>query len=204
MNPIQTENFNEIFDKVVDAYHIHNDIFFSFGNPYPAHTLEHLLFEKCLIDTRQWHMEDEVRNPSIDPSKGMEWKRLIDRSNQERTDIVERIDDYFFQRFTTKDIPPHARLNTESPAWAIDRLSILALKIYHMHEETQRTDADEIHIQRCMQKLELLLQQRKDLTLAIDELLDDYHTGKKYMKVYRQVKMYNDPALNPVLYKKKK
>jgi hypothetical protein len=204
MSNIQVESFNELFDNVVSAYHIHNDIFFSIDNPYKTGSLEYLLFEKCLIDTRQWHMEDEVRNPAITASKGMEWKRLIDKSNQQRTDIVERIDDYFFQQFNSKIPSQSGKMNTESPAWAIDRLSILAIKIYHMREETKRTDADKIHIARCIQKLELLLQQRTDLTQAIDELLDDYRTGKKYMKVYRQVKMYNDPSLNPVLYEKKK
>ncbi|MGO3653715.1 MAG: DUF4254 domain-containing protein, partial [Sphingobacterium sp.] len=146
-------------------------------------------------------MEDVIRNPEIDSQEGLQWKRRIDRQNQERTDTVEYIDSYFLQQFL--DIVPggDAKINTESPAWAIDRLSILALKIYHMQQETTRTDVSQTHLGSCQNKLAILLEQRKDLSESIDELLADIQSGKKYMKVYRQMKMYNDPNLNPVLYR---
>lgn len=152
----------------------------------------------------QWHMEDVVRNPDIDPKEGLYWKRRIDESNQHRTDTVEYIDSYYLQLFANIQAKPDARINTESPAWAIDRLSILALKIYHMEEETKRNDADKTHIEACRSKLAILLEQRKDLSQSIDELLSDIQNGDKYMKVYKQMKMYNDPSLNPVLYKKQR
>lgn len=196
--------FNEIFDNVVKDYHVYNEINRNPENPFNEGSLEYLLYSKCWIDTIQWHMEDEVRNPDIDAKEGMKWKRMIDKSNQNRTDIVEQIDDFFLNLFHKEHFPSHSRLNTESPAWAIDRLSILALKIFHMKEETVRKDASPLHIEKCKDKLQLLLQQRIDLSTAIDELLEDYRTGKKIMKVYRQVKMYNDPSLNPVLYDKRK
>lgn len=194
---------NQIFEQVVKDYHQYNDINKAYENPFTPGSIENLLYAKCWIDTAQWHMEDEVRNPSIDPVKALYWKRRIDKSNQERTDIVEVIDDYFFNKY--KDIQPKesARFNSESPAWAIDRLSILILKIYHMHEETIRENVGEAQLNRNKQKLAILLQQQSDLSLAIDELLEDIEKGDKYMKVYRQMKMYNDPELNPVLYNKK-
>ena len=133
----------------------------------------------------------------------MNLKHRIDRSNQDRTDLVEQIDSYFRQLFCDVTPLPEATINTESPAWAIDRLSILALKIYHMREQTERTDATPEHIARCKDKLNILIEQQKDLSTAIDQLLDDIKAGRKYMKVYRQMKMYNDPSTNPVLYKKK-
>jgi len=195
---------SRVFEEVIDRYHQHNDIDHNPDNPYSAGSLEYLLYAKCWIDTAQWHMEDEIRSPSIQPAVALRWKRRIDRSNQYRTDIVEEIDNYFFEQY--KDITPAktARINTESPAWAIDRLSILALKIYHMREETARTDASEEHLAQCASKLAILLQQREDLALAIDELLEDIQKGARCMKVYRQMKMYNDPELNPVLYNSKK
>jgi hypothetical protein len=195
-----SELCNQVFAQVINHYHQYNDIDHADDNPYDAGTIEYLLYAKCWIDTAQWHMEDEVRNPTIEPAEALKWKRRIDSSNQERTDIVEQIDSYFLEKY--KDVQPAdtARINTESPAWAIDRLSILALKIYHMHEETLRTDADAVHLEQCQLKLSVLLQQRTDLSLAIDELLDDIEKGERYMKVYRQMKMYNDPKLNPVLY----
>ena len=195
---------SRVFEEVIDRYHQHNDIDHNPDNPYSAGSLEYLLYAKCWIDTTQWHMEDEIRDPSIEPAAALTWKRRIDRSNQDRTDIVEEIDNYFFEQY--KDITPAktARINTESPAWAIDRLSILALKIYHMREETLRTDASETHLAQCAGKLSILVQQRGDLSLAIDELLEDIQTGARYMTVYRQMKMYNDPELNPVLYNSKK
>lgn len=194
---------NEIFDQAIEDYHKYNNIGHPIENSYSEGSIENLLYTKCWIDTVQWHMEDEIRNPQIEPAEGLDWKRRIDKSNQDRTDLVERIDDYFLNQFSSIHPKQGAKLNTESPAWAIDRLSILALKIYHMQEETKRGDADKEHIARCQTKLEILLQQRIDLSDAIDELLEDIRRGDKYMKVYRQMKMYNDPSLNPVLYENK-
>lgn len=194
---------NIIFKQVIGDYHRYNDIFKNIDNPFPTASFDNLLYTKCWIDTAQWHMEDEIRNPHIDANEVVKWKRSIDSSNQDRTDIVEEIDSHFRQKYAAIQPKPSARLNTESPAWAIDRLSILALKIYHMHEETLRTDVSEAHLSECKHKLSILLQQQVDLSTAIDELLEDIENGDKYMKVYRQMKMYNDPELNPVLYNKK-
>ncbi|MBE7179126.1 MAG: DUF4254 domain-containing protein, partial [Mucilaginibacter polytrichastri] len=180
---------NSIFGQAIADYHLQNKIDLSSENPYKNGSIEFLLYAKCWIDTQQWHMEDEVRDPEITPQKGLEWKRRIDQSNQDRTDVVEYIDSYFLQQFIDVKALPDARLNTESPAWAIDRLSILALKIFHMGEETGRTHITEEHRQNCLAKLHILLEQQKDLSLAIDELLADIAAGKKYMKVYRQMKM---------------
>lgn len=195
---------NTIFRQAIEDYHQYDDIDRPPVNPYGPESLEHLLYLKCWIDTMQWHMEDVVRNPDIDPKEGLYWKRRIDESNQHRTDTVEYIDSYYLQLFANIQAKPDARINTESPAWAIDRLSILALKIYHMEEETKRNDADKTHIEACRSKLAILLEQRKDLSQSIDELLSDIQNGDKYMKVYKQMKMYNDPSLNPVLYKKQR
>ncbi|WP_129714953.1 DUF4254 domain-containing protein [Pedobacter sp. SYP-B3415] len=192
---------NEVFDRAISDYHQFDDIDHAVNNPYPPQALEHLLYAKNWIDTAQWHMEDVVRNPSIDPVEGLGWKRRIDAQNQIRTDMVEFIDSYFLQQYKEITALPDARINTESPAWAIDRLSILALKIHHMREEAERFDADEAHREACSGKLAVLLQQRQDLSQSIDELLEDIAAGRKYMKVYKQMKMYNDPNLNPVLYK---
>jgi hypothetical protein len=191
---------NSIFDASISDYHVKDHVDTPVNNPYPADKLEHLLYLKNWIDTVQWHLEDIIRNPAIDPVAGLALKRRIDASNQERTDVVEYIDSHFLQQYA--DVKPlgSASVNTESPAWAIDRLSILALKIYHMRMEAERTDASPVHIAACQQKLSVLLEQRKDLSSAIDELLADIEQGKKYMKVYKQMKMYNDPSLNPVLY----
>lgn len=191
---------NSIFQRAIADYHINDAIDYPISNPYEASSLKHLLYLKCWIDTAQWHMEDVVRNPEIDPKDGLYWKRRIDKQNQVRTDTVEYIDSYYLQKFAEVKPLADAKINTESPAWAIDRLSILALKIYHMEQETHRTDVDQSHIDACQQKLEVLLEQRKDLSQSIDELLADIEAGKKYMKVYKQMKMYNDPNLNPVLY----
>jgi hypothetical protein len=157
---------------------------------------------KCWIDTVQWHLEDLIRDPHIDLAEALQLKRRIDHSNQDRTDLVEEIDSYFRQQFSEVKVQADARLNTESPAWAVDRLSILELKIWHMKEQAERKDASEEHLTRCKLKLDVLLEQRVDLSTAIDQLLDDYQAGRKVMKVYRQMKMYNDPSTNPVLYKK--
>jgi hypothetical protein len=191
---------NSIFDKSIADYHLRDHVDTPVSNPYPADQLEHLLYLKNWIDTVQWHLEDIIRNPSINPADALAIKRRIDSSNQERTDVVEYIDSYFFQQYANVKTAQNASINTESPAWAIDRLSILALKIYHMRIEAERTDASTDHIAACQQKLSILLEQRTDLSSAIDELLSDIEQGKKYMKVYKQMKMYNDPSLNPVLY----
>ncbi|MCK0130275.1 DUF4254 domain-containing protein [Flavobacteriaceae bacterium F08102] len=194
--------FNAVFDAVIEKYHLEDKVDQDFTNPYPSDELAHLLYKKCWIDTVQWHYEDIIRLPDIDPVEALTLKRKIDASNQVRTDMVEYIDSYFLHKF--KDIKPNedARINTESPAWAIDRLSILALKIYHMREEATRDSATAEHRNACQQKLNVLLEQRNDLTLAIDDLLEDIQAGKKYMKVYKQMKMYNDDELNPMLYAK--
>lgn len=195
-----TETCNKLFDACVEAYHVTDDIDAPVANPYDKDRLEHVLWEKNLIDARQWHMEDIIRDPAIDPVEALELKRRIDRSNQERTDMVEAIDDYFRNKYAAVAVAPDATVNTETPAWAIDRLSILALKLYHMAAEAARTDADEAHRMRCRGKLDVLLQQRVDLSGAIDTLLADIEAGRKYMKVYKQMKMYNDADTNPVLY----
>lgn len=192
---------NPIFQDVIATYHIKNKVDQPFENKYDknTHLLEHLLYRKCWIDTVQWHYEDIIRDPHIDPVAALTLKRQIDASNQDRTDMVEYIDSYFLQKY--KDIVPtkEARINTESPAWGIDRLSILALKVYHMEEEATRTDASQTHREACQKKLAILLEQRLDLSTAIDQLLQDIEKGEKYMKVYKQMKMYNDDELNPVL-----
>lgn len=197
-----TDEANKIFNRAIEDYHVKDDIHTPIENPYPSDTIENQLYLKCWIDTVQWHYEDLIRDPNLDPVAGMKLKHLIDHSNQERTDLVEKIDSYFRKIYSDVKPLPDARLNTESPAWAVDRLSILALKIYHMKEQTERKDASQEHIALCKQKLDVLLEQQKDLCLAIDQLLDDIKAGRKYMKVYRQMKMYNDPSTNPVLYKK--
>ena len=197
-----TETCNGIFNSVIRDYHMTDNVDAEIKNPYDGGSIENRLYLKCWIDTVQWHLEDIIRDPHIDPMKALEIKRSIDRSNQDRTDLVEQIDSYFRQKYSDVKIQDGAKINTESPAWAIDRLSILALKIYHMKEQTERTDAKPEHIQKCSEKLAVLLEQQKDLSQAIEELLEDIEAGRKYMKVYRQMKMYNDPSTNPVLYKK--
>ena len=197
-----TEQANPIFNRVIADYHLTDDVNTPIRNPYQKDTIEHSLYLNCWIDTVQWHFEDIIRDPHIDPIEALALKRRIDRSNQDRTDLVEEIDSYFRQLYSDVKPGPGARLNTESPAWAIDRLSILALKIYHMQEQVDRKDAEPDHIARCKAKLDVLFEQQKDLSLAIDQLLEDISAGRKYMKVYRQMKMYNDPTTNPILYKK--
>lgn len=196
-----TQISNSIFVKVINDYHLIDDVDQDIHNPYERGTIEYDLYVKNWIDTVQWHLEDIIRDPHIDPVDALDLKRRIDKSNQDRTDLVERIDSYFLELY--HDVTPlaDASINTESPAWAIDRLSILALKIFHMQEQVSRTDATEEHRLRCETKLGILLEQQRDLSLAIDQLLDDIKAGRKYMKVYRQMKMYNDPSTNPVLYK---
>ncbi len=196
----QANNFNVIFQRVVTDYHVANDVEAVSSNPYPEHSLEALLYRKCWVDTVQWHLEDIIRDPHIKPIEALTIKRRIDSSNQVRTDMVEMIDSYFLQLYQNVKILPSATINTESPAWAIDRLSILHLKLYHMEIEANRTDADEVHRFQCTKKLEVLKEQLTDLSTAIEQLLEDIQLGRKYMKVYKQMKMYNDPTLNPVLY----
>lgn len=197
-----SELCNNIFNQAIRDYHIKDNIETPINNPYEREEIENRLYLKCWIDTVQWHFEDIIRDPHIDPVEALSLKRRIDRFNQDRTDLVEQIDSYFRLKYSDVQILPDARLNTESPAWAIDRLSILALKIYHMREQAERTDATAEHREKCGAKLQVLLEQQRDLSLAIDQLLDDIQAGRKYMKVYRQMKMYNDPSTNPVLYKK--
>ena len=195
-----TDKANKIFQEVIEKYHIINTVDQAFENAYPeSQLIDHLLYRKCWIDTVQWHYEDIIRDPQIDPVAALTLKRQIDASNQDRTDMVEYIDSYFLEKYSHITPKQDATINTESPAWGIDRLSILALKIYHMNEEATRNDASAEHKAACQKKLEVLLEQRVDLSTAIDTLLSDIEKGDKYMKVYKQMKMYNDDELNPVL-----
>ncbi|APA64338.1 DUF4254 domain-containing protein [Maribacter sp. 1_2014MBL_MicDiv] len=189
----------KIFNDSIEKYHVKDDVYQSFENPYSKEEIEHLLYRKNWIDTVQWHYEDIIRNPDINPTDALVLKRKIDASNQDRTDLVEFIDSYFLKKYQSVEVKPNATINTESPAWAIDRLSILALKIYHMKEEATRSDAAFAHREKCQVKLEVLLEQKSDLSQAIDQLLADIESGIKYMKVYKQMKMYNDEELNPIL-----
>ena len=195
---------NKVFNLAINDYHVKDNVDTQINNPYDRDSIENRLYLKCWIDTVQWHLEDIIRDPHIDPVEALNLKRRIDRSNQDRTDLVEQIDSYF--RMIYNDVKPlaDATINTESPAWAVDRLSILALKIYHMKEQVDRSDASDEHIDKCQKKLNVLLEQQVDLGTAIDQFLDDIKAGRKYMKVYRQMKMYNDPSTNPILYANKK
>lgn len=197
-----TESAIKIFNQAIADYHVKDNVDTPISNPYKRDEIENRLYLKCWIDTVQWHYEDIIRDPHIDPVEAVALKRRIDQSNQDRTDLVEQIDSYFRQYYS--DVKPleNATINTESPAWAVDRLSILQLKIYHMQEQVARADASPEHKAKCQAKLDVLLEQNVDLSAAIDQLLDDIQEGRKYMKVYRQMKMYNDPSTNPVLYKK--
>ncbi len=196
-----SEKANTIFKEVIDKYHEIDSVEQSFNNPYSdeSHLLAHLLYRKCWIDTVQWHYEDIIRDPNIDPVGALSLKRQIDASNQDRTDMVEYIDSYFLEKYKGASVEENATINTESPAWGVDRLSILALKVYHMNQEATRENASDEHRNACQIKLNVLLEQRVDLSTAIDQLLGDISKGNKYMKVYKQMKMYNDDELNPVL-----
>lgn len=198
-----TTRCNDIFNRAIADYHVADSVDAAMHNPFADGTIDSRLYLKCWIDSVQWHLEDIIRDPQIDPVKALEIKRRIDRSNQERTDTVELIDAFFRDKYSNVKALPGATINTESPAWAVDRLSILALKIYHMREQASRADASREHRDKCAAKLAVLMEQQKDLGTAIDQLLDDIAAGRKYMKVYMQMKMYNDPATNPVLYGKK-
>jgi len=190
----------QVFAAAIADYHRYDSVSQHIQNPYQEKSFEYYLYLKCWIDTVQWHLEDIIRDTQIVPEKALEIKRIIDRSNQERTDLVEQIDSYFMSKYSDVQILNDATLNTESPAWAIDRLSILQLKIYHWHIETQRTDVSAKHTTNAKDKLSVLIAQQNDLSQSIDELLSDISLGKKRMKLYKQMKMYNDPELNPVLY----
>lgn len=191
-----------MFCQAINDYHVKDNVDTAISNPYDRDEIENRLYLKCWIDTVRWHFEDIIRDPHINPVEALSLTRRIDRSSQDRTDIVEQIDSYFLHKYSNVKALPDATVNTESPAWAIDRLSILELKIYHMHEQTMRTDVSAEHIEKCKARLAVLLEQKRDLSSAIDTLLDDIAAGRKHMKVYRQMKMYNDPSTNPVFYKK--
>lgn len=195
---------NKIFSQAVVDYHINDNVDTPINNPFEPQTIENLLYLKCWIDTVQWHLEDIIRDPQIDPVEALAIKRRIDKSNQDRTDLVERIDSYFYEKYSTIQTQANAKINTESPAWAIDRLSILNVKIYHMQVEVDRKDVCAEQHDSVVKKLNVLLEQQVDLTTSITQLLDDYAKGERVMKVYKQMKMYNDPALNPVLYQNQK
>ena len=198
-----TEKANKIFNQAINDYHVKDNIDTPINNPFEEGSIENRLYLKCWIDTVQWHFEDIIRDPQIDPADALLLKRRIDKSNQDRTDLVEQIDSYFREIYKDVKVQDDARINTESPAWAVDRLSILALKIYHMKEQVERPEASAEHKAKCQAKLDVLQEQQVDLSTAIDQLLEDIEAGRKYMKVYRQMKMYNDPSTNPVLYNQK-
>ena len=193
----------KIFEMAINDYHIKDDVNQPMKNPFDKDSLEHLLYKKNWIDTVQWHYEDLIRDPKISPNNALSLKRKIDSSNQDRTDAVEYIDSFYYSKFKNVEINKNASINTESPAWAIDRLSILALKIFHMKEESERSSGSKEHRGLCKKKLLILMEQKNDLSEAIDQLLQDMKNGLKYMKVYKQMKMYNDESLNPVLYQNK-
>lgn len=200
-----TERAWEIFNESINDYHQYDDVNRTIENPYEeSNLIEHLLYKKNWIDTVQWHLEDIIRDPQIDPVEALSLKRWIDKSNQERTDMVEYVDSWFLQQYANVEVKADAKINTESPAWAVDRFSILSLKVYHMQQEVDRIDATPEHIAACQAKLDVLKQQHIDLSTAIEELLVDFQEGNKYMRVYKQMKMYNDESLNPVLYANKK
>lgn len=201
-----SEKANRIFQEAIAKYHEIGEVDQEFKNPYDKdhQLIEHLLYRKCWIDTVQWDYEDLIRDPEIDPVAALQLKRKIDASNQDRTDTVEYIDSYFLEKYKAIKPKPEATINTESPAWGVDRLSILNLKVYHMGKEVGRKDASESHRKACQAKWEVLKEQRVDLSSAIDQLLQDIEAGDKYMKTYKQMKMYNDEELNPVLRAKKK
>ena len=193
-----------IFNQSINQYHIDDDVNAPYQNPFESGSLDHLLYHKNWIDTVQWHLEDIIRDPQISPTDALAVKRRIDASNQDRTDMVEQLDEYFYKKYSTVEKRYNARLNTETPAWTLDRLSILQLKIYHMQVEVERDDVDDTHRNKCQAKLNVLQEQERDLSQAIDELMEDLESGKKVMKLYKQMKMYNEESLNPVLYNKSK
>ena len=193
---------NKTFNQSITEYHVKDHVDTPINNPFEEGTFEHLLYSKNWIDTVQWHLEDIIRMPEIELDYAISIKRRIDKSNQHRTDMVEQMDDWFLDNLENTSADNGAKLNTESPAWVVDRMSILALKVFHMQEQVDRTDVDEDHLSQCQSKLDILLDQQVDLAQSFDELLEDINAGNKYMKVYRQMKMYNDEKLNPALYNK--
>jgi hypothetical protein len=197
---LQANDCYTIFQQSIDDYHIADHVDTPIKNPYPSGGFNALLYAKNWIDTVQWHLEDIIRVPTIDPVEALKIKRRIDKSNQDRTDMVEKVDDYFLDQFKNVKALPGTRINSETPAWLLDRMSILMLKIYHMKEQTQRSNVDEAHLRSTNAKLAILLEQKSDMQLAYDELIDDISHGKRRFKVYRQMKMYNDASLNPMLY----
>lgn len=196
---VTAEYCTSLFLSTIEEYHKTDNI----ETPCPvveSDTLEKILIRKCWIDTVQWHLEDLIRRPDLEPYQFILIKRKIDKSNQDRTDCVEQIDDYLMNEFNKVKIHENPRLNTETPAWVIDRLSILMLKIYHMNEQTERKDASIDHLKLCKQKLDTLIQQKLDLSFSFNYLLKELSEGISVMKLYRQMKMYNDPNTNPELY----
>lgn len=198
---LSAEECYAVFQRSIEDYHLQDDVNASIRNPYDTGSFESLLYLKNWIDTVQWHLEDIVRDPGIDPTEGLGIKRRIDRSNQDRTETVEKIDDYFLEAFRKVRYQDNAPINSETPAWLLDRMSILLLKIFHMKEQTERQDVTAEHIARCAGKLSVLNEQREDMRNAFDELMRDIGSGTRRFKVYRQMKMYNDASLNPTLYK---
>jgi hypothetical protein len=200
---LQAHECYTIFQRSIDDYHQHDNVDAPIENPFASGSFQALLYAKNWIDTVQWHLEDVIRVPTIDPAEGLKIKRRIDKSNQDRTDMVEKLDDYFLEQFRNVVPKPNTRINSETPAWLLDRMSILMLKIYHMREQTLRKDASAEHIRACEAKLNILSEQKNDMQLAYDELLEDIGNGARRFKVYRQMKMYNDKSLNPKLYEVK-
>lgn len=192
-----------VFEQSVADYHRYNNTDHPLSNPFPGDSFEALCYLKNWIDTVQWHLEDIVRDPEINPAKGLELKRRIDRSNQHRTDVVEQLDDRIINHFRMVVPENGARLNSETPAWLLDRMSILVLKIWHMREQTERKDVSSEHVLKCQAKLDVLMEQKEDMGRCFDELMEEVGAGKRRIKVYRQMKMYNDNSLNPFLYSKK-
>lgn len=192
---------NKVFKIAIDDYHISNSVDGKKTNPFnDSSSLEKIIYNKCWIDTVQWHLEDIIRKPNIEPSEALKIKRRIDSSNQDRTDMVEELDDYFFKKYSSENSKQESILNTETPAWAIDRLSILSLKIFHMKEEAERDTASIDHRKKCSIKLSILMEQKSNLSMAIDQLFDNISNGKVRIATYKQMKMYNDESLNPELY----
>lgn len=200
---LSAEQCYGVFNQSISDYHVSDHVDTPVKNPFPNQSFENLLYIKNWIDTVQWHLEDIIRKIDIDPVEALAIKRRIDKSNQDRTDMVERIDDFFLERFKNVRHQHDARMNSETPAWLLDRMSILMLKIYHMREQAERRDASPDHVQKCAQKLSVLMEQKADMRMAFDELIEDITNGKRKFKVYRQMKMYNDASLNPMLYQQK-
>ncbi|MFS0489695.1 DUF4254 domain-containing protein [Leadbetterella byssophila] len=198
---MKAKEINKIFRESIEDYHITDHV--DAPKPEKYEGFEGLLYLKNWIDTVQWHLEDLIRDPEIDPSQLVGLKRRIDTSNQHRTDTVEQMDEYLYKTLDGVQIQEGARLNSETPAWLLDRMSILQLKIYHFEDQLKRTDVDAAHLESVKQKLYILKVQEQDLEIAYDELMEDLQAGRKYMKLYKQMKMYNDPSLNPIFYGKK-